>query len=189
MENRVAAANRSEWRKWLEQHHADANEAWLVYYKKHTGKPSVSYPESVEEAICFGWIDGIRKRIDEERYCHRFSPRRKGSQWSSLNIARAEKLIRQERMAAAGLACFEQREKHGEAIPRDRERAAAQLTPEMERSLRANPPAWQNFRQLAPGYQRQYTAWLTTAKKPETRAKRLAEAIHLLQQNLKLGMT
>ena len=188
METRVSAANRAEWRSWLEQHHAEADEAWLVYYKKHTGKPSVSYRESVEEALCFGWIDGLRKSIDDERYCHRFSPRRTHSKWSPLNIERARKMIAQGRMTPSGQACFEQRSEYDEAFLRSRERPAFRLTPEMAQALKDNPPAWANFNRLAPGYRKQYTAWLVSAKKPETLAKRLTEAIALLRESRKLGM-
>jgi uncharacterized protein YdeI (YjbR/CyaY-like superfamily) len=188
MERQLHCPDQKSWRAWLQKHHADAHEVWLVYYRKHTGKPSVSYQQSVEEAICFGWIDGIRKAIDEERYCHRFSPRRNGSRWSPRNIELAEKLIREGRMTTAGLACFERRREYGEAWQREREQLSLQLAPKLERALRDNPPAWENFQRLAPGYRKQYTAWLMSAKKPETRRKRLAEALRLLQHNRKLGM-
>jgi uncharacterized protein YdeI (YjbR/CyaY-like superfamily) len=188
MEKRFHPAGREEWRAWLRDNHADADEVWLVYYKAHTGKPSVSYRESVEEALCFGWIDGIRKSIDDGRYCHRFSPRRAKSKWSPLNIELARKMIAQGRMTPAGQACFERREEYAEAFLRAREQPVFRLTREMERALKDNPPAWDNFKRLAPGYRKQYAAWLVSAKKPETRAKRLAEAIALLRENRKLGM-
>ena len=93
MNPKAHAANREEWRCWLKANHAEVEEAWLVYYKKHTGKPTVSYPDSVEEALCFGWIDGLKKRIDDETYAHRFTPRRPGSKWSPLNIKLAKTFV------------------------------------------------------------------------------------------------
>ena len=177
----VSATDRGQWRRWLKKHHANRDEAWLVYYKKHTGKPSISYRESVEEALCFGWIDGIKKRLDEERYAHRFTPRRPKSKWSALNVSLARELIRQEKMSPAGLAAFEQRREH-EKMPEYR------LLHEIEKALKENRLAWENFTRLAPGYKKQYIAWMCSAKKPETRQKRLAEAIRLLEQNKKPGM-
>jgi uncharacterized protein YdeI (YjbR/CyaY-like superfamily) len=188
MEKTVCPASRSEWRSWLSKNHKEAVEVWLIYYKKRAGKPTVTYRESVEEAICFGWIDGIKKTIDDERYRHRFSPRRRGSRWSPLNIRLAREMIDRGLMSDAGLACFEQREEYNESFLREREKPGWALPPEMEQALRDHPPAWENFERLAPGYRKQYAGWLVTAKKPETRERRLAEAIHLLRQNKKLGM-
>ena len=106
--------NRHDWRTWLEANHATANEAWLVIYKKHTGKPGLSYEEAVEEALCFGWIDGVMKRLDEEKYALRFSPRKKGSVWSELNKRRVAKLIKQGRMTEAGLAKVKEAKANGQ---------------------------------------------------------------------------
>ena len=105
----ITAASRIEWRAWLEKNHATETEVWLVYYKKHTGKQSVSYLESVMEALCFGWIDGIKKRVDDERYIHRFTPRKPNSKWSPSNIAQAKELIESGAMTEAGLAAFRKR--------------------------------------------------------------------------------
>ncbi len=99
--------NRAEWREWLNANHRTCNEIWLVYYKKHTGKPTISYNDSVEEALCFGWIDGIKKRIDEETYCHRFTPRRSNSNWSETNVKRAVLMIEKGLMTPSGLITFE----------------------------------------------------------------------------------
>ena len=181
MEVRVCPSSRAEWRSWLSENHARNKEVWLFYYKNHTGKPTVSYRDSVEEALCFGWIDGIKKSIDDERYCHRFTPRRKNSKWSPLNISLAEKLIGQDKMTPVGLTSFEQRKTYGE-------RKEFTLTPEVEGALKNNNLAWENFNKLAPGYRKQYVGWLASAKKPETRAKRLEEALRLLEQNKKLEM-
>jgi uncharacterized protein YdeI (YjbR/CyaY-like superfamily) len=184
----VSASNRAEWRRWLKTHHAREHEVWLIYYKKHTAKATISYRESVEEALCFGWIDGLKKRIDDERYAHRFTPRRAKSKWSPLNISLAQELIASKKMTRAGLAAFEQRRNYEEAFLKTREAGTTRLPPEIEKILKANHAAWENFNRLAPGYRKQYTGWLCSAKKPETRERRLKEAIRLLKQNKKLEM-
>jgi uncharacterized protein YdeI (YjbR/CyaY-like superfamily) len=185
---RIHCANRKSWRAWLSRNYARVNEVWLVFYKKHTGKASVAYGDSVEEALCFGWIDGLKRRIDDESYAYRFTPRRPGSRWSPLNISLAERLIRQKMMTRAGLRAFENRRGYDEASIRAREYTGTTLTPELESGLRANKLAWKNFTALAPGYRRQYVLWLRDAKREETRRRRLREAIRLLKQNRKLGM-
>ena len=184
----VYAKNRPEWRQWLEENHKKEKEIWLVYYKKSSGKPSVAYTESVEEAICFGWIDGIVKKIDEETYTHKFTPRKRSSKWSPTNIRLAEKMIKEGKMAKAGRAAFDQRENYGEKIQEMRAASEIPLTPEIEKALMGNKKAWENFNNLAPGYKKQYAGWLVAAKRPETREQRLEEAIRLLEQNQKLGM-
>lgn len=186
--HQVLAASREEWRSWLAENHADMDEAWLVFFKKHTGKPCIAYRESVEEALCFGWIDGLKKGIDKERYAYRFTPRRANSKWSPLNISLAEKLIARGQMTQAGLRAFEQGRPYDEDFLKDRAADEIFLAPEMEQALQANSVAWENFNQLAPGYRKQYIGWLMNAKRPETRQKRLAEALRLLEQNKKLGM-
>ncbi len=172
------AKNREEWRNWLMENHTCEKEIWLVYYKKHTGKPSVTYPESVQEALCFGWIDGIKKRIDDERYMHRFTLRTPKSNWSDFNIRLAKKLIKDKKMTDFGLKYFENRKTN-----------TFSLSPENEQKIKENQIAWQNFNNLAPGYRKQYIHWISSAKRAETIQKRLEEAIKLLEQNKKLGMT
>ena len=184
----VEASSRDEWRAWLAKHHASETEVWLVYYKKHTGKPSVSYRESVEEALCFGWIDGIKKRVDDERYMHRFTPRRSNSKWSLLNITLARELIESGAMTGAGLAAFKQRKTYDEEFLKQKSTQHIELAPETERALKANKMAWANFNKLAPSYRKNYVAWLQSAKKTETREKRLKELLKVLEQNKKLGM-
>jgi len=188
MEPQVCPRNRAEWRAWLQDHHAAASEAWLVFYKKHTGTPSIAYRDSVEEAICFGWIDGLKRRIDSERYAHRFTPRKKNSQWSPLNIRLAEKMIAEGKMTPAGLAAFERRKAYAGSFLAARQSDEVALPPSIEKALRANRAAWTNYNALAPGYRKQYAGWLASAVKPETRRKRLEEAIQLLEHNKKLGM-
>ncbi|MBT8074841.1 MAG: YdeI/OmpD-associated family protein [Gammaproteobacteria bacterium] len=182
------ASSREEWRAWLQQNHAGASEIWLVYFKKHTGKPTVDYAESVEEALCFGWVDGLKKRIDEYRYAHRFSPRKAKSKWTPLNIQRARKMIEAGKMTEAGLVSFRQRLEYDEKFLQARTQKKLELPAEMEAAIKLNKAAWNNFKQLAPGYRKQYVGWLVSAKKPATRTRRLEEAIRLLARNKKLGM-
>ena len=188
MSSRIKASNRQEWRHWLKENHAREDEVWLVYFKKHTGKSSVSYIDSVKEALCFGWIDGIKKRVDEERYMHRFTPRRAGSKWSPQNIRLAGELIASGEMAEAGLSAFNQRVNYDEEFLQAVDVKEIPLPPEMERALKSNQDAWNNFLELAPGYRKQYVGWLISAKRQETRERRLKEAITLLAMNKKLGM-
>ena len=184
----VCPASRTEWRTWLQENHAVRSEVWLAFYKKHTGKPSVAYRDSVEEAICFGWIDGLKRRLDDERYAHRFTPRRPHSKWSPLNVRLAEKMIAEGQMTPPGQAAFEQREAYSDSFTQARQTDEIPLPPEMEQALRSNRKAWRNYVALAPGYRKQYAGWLASAVKPETREKRLREAIQLLEENRKLGM-
>lgn len=183
----VTMRTRLAWRTWLERNHATAPEIWLAYFKKHTGKASVTYAESVEEALCFGWIDGIRKRLDEERYAHRFSPRRAGSQWSRVNIERARRLIAEGKMTAAGLAKFEQRPRGARAAKPPR-RDQFVLTEAFRKRLEGNKRAWKSFNTLPAGERRNYVAWIMSAKRLETRDRRFTEALSLLEANRKLGM-
>ena len=175
------ARSRADWRAWLKAHHASAEEIWLIYYKKATGEQSVSYRESVEEAICFGWIDGLKKRIDDERYCHRFSPRKESSQWTPTNVEIAGRMIAARKMTAAGRRAFDRRVEY---VPP----SSLELSAQMKKALKASPKAWRNLLALSPGYRRQYVDWLMTAKREATREKRLKEAIRLLEKNQKLGM-
>jgi uncharacterized protein YdeI (YjbR/CyaY-like superfamily) len=183
-----AFPSRAAWRAWLVKNHAKADEVWVVYYKKASGKQSVDYAASVEEALCFGWIDGLKKRIDDDRYTHRFTPRKLGSRWSPLNIERAEELIAVGKMMPWGAAAFERRRGYDERILAARAGVEIPLTPEIEKALRASRSAWQNFTALAPSHRNQYVGWLRSAKRPETLMKRLAEAVQLLEKNAKLGM-
>ena len=184
----LCVSNRKEWRDWLKENHAIEKEIWLVYYKKHTGKASVGYSDSVEEALCYGWIDGLKRRIDEEKYAHRFTPRRAKSKWTALNVKRASSMINEGKMTQAGIKSFNQRLDYDDEFLEEKARKELSLPRETEKALKANENAWHNFSKLAPGYKKQYVAWLVTAKRPETRARRLEEAIQLLMQDKKLGM-
>ena len=182
------AKSRDDWRDWLKENHVNEKEIWLVYYKKHTGKPTIAYMDSVEEAICFGWIDGIKKRIDDDKYAHKFTVRKVKSKWSPLNIRLAKKMIKEKKMSNFGLTFFEQRLEYDKEFIKARASNEISLTPEIENTLKSNEKAWCNFIKLAPSYKKQYIGWLISAKKEETKQKRLKEAIKLLEQNRKLGM-
>jgi len=186
---RVTPRSREVWRAWLERNHARRAEVWLVFYKRHTGKPSVSYGDAVEEALCFGWIDGLKRSIDEARYEHRFTPRRPGSKWSALNEARARQMIAADRMTAAGFRAIEDAKRRGQW-------STAMKGPEVDLSmpealtaaLKRNEEAAAFFDTLAPSHRKAYIAWIVAARRPETRTRRLAEAIELLGRGAKLGM-
>lgn len=188
MKPRVTCPDRQAWRRWLRDNHDRCAEVWLVFYKKHTGKPGIAYRDALEEAICHGWIDGLKRRIDDERYAYRFTPRRKNSKWSPLNLRLAERLIAEGRMTPAGQAAYERRKHYDEEFLNARRSDRMSLPAEIESALRSSEAAWKNYRALALGYRKQYVAWLTQAVKPETRNRRLKEALRLLEQNRKLGM-
>ena len=181
--------SRDDWRAWLEKNHETEKEVWLVYYKKHTNQPRIPYDDAVEEALCFGWIDSIVQKIDDERYAQKFTPRRSGSKWSESNKRRVRKLLKEGKMNRAGLA------KIGEGVLAAEEGAKSArktkelvITSYLSEALRGNKKAWENFNDLAPSYRRQYVGWIATAKKEETRKKHIREAIKLLARNEKLGM-
>jgi uncharacterized protein YdeI (YjbR/CyaY-like superfamily) len=166
---------RSEWRDWLERNGSKEKAIWLIYYKKHSGKPRISYEDAVGEALCFGWIDGVIKRLDEDRFAQRFTPRKPASRWSALNIKRARKLVRNGQMTPAGLRVFRPDQKI-EAKP-------TQLPDDLEDELRENRDAWKNFENFPPYYRRMTIAWVASAKKDETRRKRLSQLIANSAQN------
>ena len=166
----------SDFRTWLEQLHATAQELWVGYYKKDTGKPSITWPESVDEALCFGWIDGLRKSVDATSYKIRFTPRRPRSIWSAVNIGRAQELIKEGRMQPAGLKAFEARTEDRSRVYLY-EQKDQPLDEQYARQLRANKQAWKFFQAQTPGYQKMVSWWIVSAKKEETRLKRLAKLI------------
>jgi uncharacterized protein YdeI (YjbR/CyaY-like superfamily) len=168
-------ATPAEWRAWLEAHHRDATEHWVGFHKRATGRPSITWPEAVDEALCFGWIDGVRKGVDAERYTIRFTPRRRGSRWSDVNVARAEALTAAGAMRPAGLAAFEARTPAGTYGHEQRE--AARLDPAREARLRAHDTAWAFFCAQPPGYRRLAAFWVMSAKREETRDRRLATLV------------
>jgi len=166
----------SELHKWLEQHHAKAQELWVGFYKKSSGKPSITWPEAVDEALCFGWIDGVRKSIDDISYTIRFTPRKSRSIWSAVNVKRAQALTNMGLMQPSGLTAFQARDQDRSGVY-SYEQKSHQLDDLYEKKLRANKKAWDFFQAQAPWYQRAARWWVISAKKEETRLKRLATLI------------
>ncbi|MFN8573088.1 MAG: YdeI/OmpD-associated family protein [Gemmatimonadaceae bacterium] len=239
---------REQWRRWLSAHGDATRDVWIRFYKRHTGRPRLAYDDAVEEAICFGWIDSIVRRIDDASYAQKFTPRRDGSKWSDLNRERLRRMIAEGRMTPTGLAKAaavikrqsNSARRDADEVPDDlrsalvahgkawetfqsftpsRRRAYVRLITDakkeetrqrrmkeviallvqgtgepqalpvfLSRALKTNRKAWENFSRLAPSHRRHYVGWIMMAKKPETRARRLREAIALLEQNKKLGL-
>ena len=165
----------AEWRDWLRRHHGTAEELWVGFHKKATGRPTLTWPESVDQALCFGWIDGIRKTVDADRYVIRFTPRRPGSNWSLVNTKRVAELTRLGLMRAAGKRVFEQRTAKSSYSYEQRRDAA--LPPAFETRFKANPEAWKFFQAQPPGYRRLCAFYVISAKQDATRSKRLARLI------------
>ena len=177
----------ADFRSWLERHHARADALLVGFYKKESGKPSITWPESVDEALCFGWIDGIRRRIDDIRYSIRFTPRRRGSIWSNVNTKRVAELIKDKRMRPAGVKAFEARDPKKTGIY-SFERETATLPAEFEKAFRANTKAWKFWEAQPPGYRRLAAYFVTSAKQDETRRRRLDVLIRDSAQGLRLGI-
>ncbi|HVR27400.1 MAG TPA: YdeI/OmpD-associated family protein [Candidatus Polarisedimenticolia bacterium] len=170
-------SSRSAWRAWLEEHHAESKELWVGLYKKKSGRPSITWPEAVDGALCFGWIDGLRKSVNATSYKIRFTPRKPRSVWSAVNIKRATELSAMGSMHSAGLLAFQKREAKQSEIYSYEQRKVAKLPAAYEKEFRAHPAAGKFFRAQAPWYQRTAIWWVISAKKEETRLKRLAVLI------------
>jgi uncharacterized protein YdeI (YjbR/CyaY-like superfamily) len=167
----------SEFRAWLEEHHGRAAELLVGFYKRGSGKPSMTWPESVDEALCFGWIDGVRRSLGAESYTIRFTPRRARSIWSAVNIGRVAELEKLGRMWPSGRAAFEARAAARSAVYAYEQKKTAALAPAQEKKLRANAKAWRFFQAQAPWYRRTAVHWVVSAKKEETRERRLTTLI------------
>jgi uncharacterized protein YdeI (YjbR/CyaY-like superfamily) len=178
----LLVTSREEWRAWLTEHHQSETEVWLIYYKKHTGRPPIPYDHAVEEALCFGWIDSIVKRIDDEQVAQKFTPRRDHTRWSELNKRRLRKLIREGRMTEAGLAKID-RAMLGDEPPAKPSRGDPDIPGIVKQALMANAKAWENFQNLASSRRRQYVRWVMDAQKEATRERRLREVVLRLEQN------
>jgi uncharacterized protein YdeI (YjbR/CyaY-like superfamily) len=162
-----------EFHRWLEKHHGDTAELLLGFYKVGSGRGGITYQQALDEALAFGWIDGVRKSLDDASYTIRFTPRKTRSVWSAVNIKRVNELIADGRMQPAGMEAFGRRTDDKSAIYAYEQRRAG-LDPASERQFRANKKAWEFFQAQAPWYQRTAAYWVTSAKKEETRAKRLS---------------
>ncbi len=171
------------WRAWLEKNHATQSEVWLVFYKQHTGKPSVDYLDALDEALCHGWIDSLIKRIDAGRYARKFTPRKPDSRWSDVNRKRYAELEKSGRLAAAGKARAPTANGYGAkpSVPDT-------IPPYIAKAFKASPAAWRFFRTLTSREQRMYFGWIHSAKREETKQRRLTEAVALLSKKQKLGL-
>jgi uncharacterized protein YdeI (YjbR/CyaY-like superfamily) len=178
----IEIPTRQQWRTWLRKNHASSPGVWLVFYKDHTGIESIPYEDSVREALCFGWIDSLIKRLDDERYARKFTPRKPTSNWSAMNRKRWADLEAAGLLAPSGRA----------AAPTANSYAARPEIPDLPAyiasALRANPKAWRFFQGLAPTYRRHFVVWIHIAKRAETREKRIRESIALLAAGKKLGL-
>jgi uncharacterized protein YdeI (YjbR/CyaY-like superfamily) len=173
---------REQWRQWLVEHHASSPGVWLVRYKQHTPVKSMPYEDLVREALCFGWVDSLVKRLDDNRYAIKVTPRKPTSKWSDINRRRWNELKAAGRLETPGLA----------AAPTGNSYAPRPTIPELPayvaKAFKTNPRAWQHFQALAPTYRRHFVVWIHTAKRPETRERRIRESIALLSAGKKLGL-
>ena len=170
--------NRGEWRAWLESNHQQATEVWLVHYKKETGQPQIEYGAAVEEAICFGWIDGKIRKLDEARYARLFTPRKSKSTWSQINIERARRMIEEGKMTAAGSKVFDPHNQTP-ALP-------TKLPASLEEQFRRHESAWEKFTHLPPYYQRMTIAWVASARQEATQVRRLEQLIAKSRANQRI---
>ena len=175
-------ASPSELRNWFEKYHETTQELWVGFYKTSSGKPSVTWPEAVDQALCFGWIDGVRKGIGDLSYTIRFTPRRPHSNWSSVNIKRVGELIKLGLLQPAGLKAFQERDQNKSGLYSYEQRKNSQLDPAYENQLRANKKAWEFFQSRPPSYQQPAIWWVMSARQEETRLKRLTILIECSEQ-------
>jgi uncharacterized protein YdeI (YjbR/CyaY-like superfamily) len=180
--------DRVKWRAWLEKNHGRAKEIWLAYYKKGTGKTSITYREALEEALCFGWIDSIVKKCDEERYMQKYTPRNPRSLWSAVNKEHVARLIREGRMTEPGRTKIEAAKRNGswtrlDAIDRDREPPQ-----DLVDALARDPEAGGCFEKMSPSSKKLYSFWVDSAKRPETRARRIAETLARVKAGRRPGI-
>ncbi|MCW5873837.1 MAG: YdeI/OmpD-associated family protein [Anaerolineales bacterium] len=171
-------ASQADLRKWLKKNHTTADELWVGMYKKHTGKPSITWPQVVDEVLCFGWIDGIRKGIDADSYMNRITPRRKNSNWSAINLKRVEELKALGLMQPAGLKAHAERN-HSRTQQYSSEQREVVFPAELLSQFKKHKPAWAFFSAQPPSYRKTITWWVISAKREDTRQKRLARLIEL----------
>jgi len=184
----VAFRDRAAWRRWLQKNHDKSSEIWILAFKVHTGKQTLSYEDALQEAICYGWIDSRLRRIDDEKHAWRFAPRKDDSIWSLSNRKRAEKLIDEGRMAPPGFAKIEAGKKTGEWGKAYQPSKPPRLPMDLKTALLQDELAWKNFQAFAKSYRHTYIYWVDTAKRDDTRRKRIAEVVRRAKRNLKPGM-
>ncbi len=178
----VDLRTRARWRKWLSRHHGSKSEIWLVFHKRHTGVPCMDYEDAVEEAICFGWIDSLIRKLDDDRYARKFTPRTADSKWSTINRNRFAKMKSRGLLTAAGL------KRPPTNRSGDAPKPPATLPRYIEEALRHDAKAWESFQRLAPSHRRAYITWIESAKRDETKQRRLKEALKMLVAGEKLRM-
>jgi uncharacterized protein YdeI (YjbR/CyaY-like superfamily) len=186
--DRFFARDRRTWRAWLRKNGRRKPEIWLVFYKKHTGEKCVSYDAAVEEALCWGWIDGKLRRIDDRKHMVRFTPRRPGSIWSEANKDRVRRMIRQRKMTRAGMALVEDARRSGQWQRASARANAIEPPPDLKRALARNPGARENFEAFAPSYRKMYIGWVLDAKRDETRKRRIEKVVERSALNKKSGI-
>jgi uncharacterized protein YdeI (YjbR/CyaY-like superfamily) len=188
MMRQLYVVDREQWRDWLSKNHTTKAGIWLIFYKKVTSRPTIAYEAAVEEALCFGWIDSIIKKIDATKYARKFTPRSDKSKWSQLNKKRADKMTKEGRMTEIGLAKIRIAKKTGLWDRDDRPQISLDIPLEFAKALALNKRAKENFEKLAPTYRKHYIGWITVAKRPETKKRRIKESISLLEKGKKLGL-
>lgn len=174
--------SRAAWRRWLDKNHASSPGIWMVFPKKHTGRNRVPYADTVEEALCFGWIDSLVRTIDDDLYAQKFTPRNPKSLWSEINRKRYAQLKKAGLLAPAGVRMAPTKKRY------DPPPEIPELPDYIAEAFRKSRKAWKHFNELAPAYRRNYVAWIHTARRPETREKRILESVRLLERGDKLGM-
>ena len=188
MKNTLRALNPREWRAWLRKNHDAEEEVWLIFSKKGSGLKSITYDDALDEALCFGWIDSLVRRIDDRRYGQKFTPRRDGSKWSLSNRQRVARLTREGRMARAGLAKLPSTLQRSPDEATGRPDTQPEAPPIFLRALKKHPRARKNYESLAPSSRKLYVRWILAAKRDETRSRRVSEAVWRLTRNLQLGL-
>jgi uncharacterized protein YdeI (YjbR/CyaY-like superfamily) len=181
-------ADKNAWRKWLEQNHSQEKEVLLIHYRKDSGKTSLNHFEAVEEALCFGWIDSILKRVDDERFVLKYTPRKANSIWSKVNRDKAEQLIKAGKMTKAGLAKIEEAKKNGNWDNAYTSLIKDILPADLKKALLKNKKAWWNFQKFAATYRNMYIGWVNDAKTENTRMKRITEVVYRSERNIKPGI-
>jgi uncharacterized protein YdeI (YjbR/CyaY-like superfamily) len=179
------ATTRSEWHNWLEKNHSTVDEVWLVYHKKPSGKPRIPYGEAVEEALCFGWIDGKVRKVNDDYYIQRFTPRRSGSRWSKYNVERVNRLIETGQMKPEGLKVYEEAMKKPELIYENRTDGNPETPADLINALKDDPQAYANFFKFPPSSRRMYIEWLNSAKREETRLRRIEKIVSHSAKNIR----
>jgi len=180
------AQTADQWRKWLDEHHDSESEVWLIFYKLHTDVGSIAYLDALDEALCFGWVDSLVKRLDESRYARKFTPRKADSRWSTINRKRYAALKAAGRLKPSGINRAPTDRSYGPRPPRFQ--MPATVPRHIQAALKKQPAAWRNFEGLAPSHRRRYIGWIESAKREETKARRLQEAIRLLTAGKQLGL-